>query len=260
MAASLGLLALAIALGLSPASQAGPAAAERPNVLVVMTDDQTLEAIRVMDRVNARIGDQGVRFAQSFVNYPLCCPSRATFLTGQYASNHGVYDNALPTGGYSKLRDGNTLPVWLQRRGYYTGHMGKYLNGYGGDRPAYVPPGWSEWKAPTAPAVDDVYDYGTNQNGATLDYGHTFDDYKQDVITDLVPRLHLAPGTEQSALLPVRRLYGPPRSRPRPESTAGRQLRRHGTQARAAARAALQQRALAATAQLRRTRRDRQAL
>ena len=182
-AALLCVLGLTAALLLSSASQAGQAAA-RPNVLVVMTDDQTLESIRVMDRVNARIGDQGVRFAQSFVNYPLCCPSRATFLTGQYASNHGVYDNALPTGGYSKLRDANTLPVWLQQRGYYTGHVGKYLNGYGGDLPNYVPPGWSEWKAPIVPGVDDVYNYGTNQNGAILNYGDTFDDYKQDVITD----------------------------------------------------------------------------
>jgi arylsulfatase A-like enzyme len=182
-AALLTLLATGFSLSLTGRSEAGPAV-PAPNVVVVMTDDQTLESMRVMDRVNARVGDAGAEFRQSFVNYPLCCPSRATFLTGQYANNHRVYDNALPQGGYTKLKDANTLPVWLQRRGYVTGHMGKYLNGYGGDLPTYVPPGWSEWRAPIVPTVDDVYDYGTNQNGVILDYGDSAADYKQDVITN----------------------------------------------------------------------------
>ncbi len=183
-AALLGLLAT-VALGLVPATSAGPKPApSRPNVVVVMTDDQTLESMRVMTRVNSRIGERGVVFEKSFVNYPLCCPSRATFLTGQYARNHGVLDNALPTGGYQKLRSKETLPVWLQRAGYVTGQVGKYLNEYGAVDPNEVPPGWSEWFAPTAKTVDDVYDYEMNLNGSLLQYGHEPADYKQDVITD----------------------------------------------------------------------------
>src|SRR5256885_50085 len=72
---------------------AGHAASARPNVLVIETDDQTVEQMRVMDNVNSLIGAHGVTFHNSFVNYSLCCPSRATFLTGQYAHNHGVWSN-----------------------------------------------------------------------------------------------------------------------------------------------------------------------
>ena len=84
--------ALAIAgSGTPPASLGQAAAAQaRPNIVVIETDDQTLKSMRVMDNVNSLIGDRGARFTQSFVNYSLCCPSRATFLTGQYMHNHGV--------------------------------------------------------------------------------------------------------------------------------------------------------------------------
>ena len=97
----------------------------RPNVLVIETDDQTLESMKVMHNVNALIGDQGVTFANSFVNFSLCCPSRATFLTGQYAHNHGVIDNQPPDGGFPQfesLHANNNLAVWLQDAGYYTAH------------------------------------------------------------------------------------------------------------------------------------------
>ena len=99
-----------------------------------MTDDQTVESMRVMPNVRTLLADQGVTFDNSFVSYSLCCPSRATFLTGQYAHNHGVWSNAPPNGGYDKLDRTNTLPVWLQRAGYQTIHIGKYLNGYGTQR------------------------------------------------------------------------------------------------------------------------------
>ena len=70
------------------------------------------------------------------MSYPLCCPSRATYLTGQYAHNHGVIHNAGPFGGYARLDHTNTLPVWLQQAGYRTIHVGRYLNGYGTRTPA----------------------------------------------------------------------------------------------------------------------------
>ena len=88
-------------------------------MVVIETDDQTLESMRVMDNVNSLIGDQGATFKNSFVNYSLCCPSRATFLTGQYAHNHGVLGNTAPNGGFDRfeaLHGDNNLAVWLQRR------------------------------------------------------------------------------------------------------------------------------------------------
>ena len=142
-----GVLAVGPELSGVPGPGAGAAPA-RPNVLVIETDDQTLESMRVMDNVNSLIGDRGARFANNFVNHSLCCPSRATFLTGQYEHNHGVVGNMPPDGGFSRfqaLHGDNNLAVWLQDAGYYTAMIGKYLSGYANNPP--VPPGWSEWYA-----------------------------------------------------------------------------------------------------------------
>ena len=62
-------------------------AAGRPNVVVIETDDQTVESMKVMQNVNSMIGGQGATFANSLLNFSLCCPSRSTFLTGQYVHN-----------------------------------------------------------------------------------------------------------------------------------------------------------------------------
>jgi arylsulfatase A-like enzyme len=139
-----GLVALAMATGLGVAAEGtgAQAADPRPNIVMIMTDDQTMESLRVMPNVNNLIGAQGTTFTQNFVSFPLCCPSRATYLTGQYPHNHGVWGNAEPEGGYSELRKDETLPVWLGRAGYKTVHIGKYLNGYQGNE---VPPGWEYW-------------------------------------------------------------------------------------------------------------------
>ncbi len=59
-----------------------PAAVTRPNFVVIMTDDQTAESLRVMSKTRALIGVKGVTFPNNYASYPLCCPSRATFLTG----------------------------------------------------------------------------------------------------------------------------------------------------------------------------------
>jgi N-acetylglucosamine-6-sulfatase len=180
--AVIGVLAVAAAVT-TPAVQEARAAPATPNVLVITTDDQTLESMRVMENVNSLIGDQGARFQNSFVNYSLCCPSRATFLTGQYSHNHGVLDNKAPAGGFTRfeaLHGDNNLAVWLQDAGYHTAMIGKSLNGYPGD---VVPDGWSEWYAGT-PNDQSVYDYTLNENGTMVSYGHDVADFKQDVLTD----------------------------------------------------------------------------
>jgi N-acetylglucosamine-6-sulfatase len=118
-----------------------------PNVLVIETDDQTVADMAALPQVRESIGAQGVTFTNSFVNYSDCCPSRATFLTGQYAQNHNVLSNVPPDGGFQRLDSDNTLPVWMQRAGYYTAFVGKYLNGYGHPDAKLIPPGWDEWTA-----------------------------------------------------------------------------------------------------------------
>jgi arylsulfatase A-like enzyme len=176
-----------------PAVDQAIAAPARPNVVVVETDDQTVESMRVLDNVNSLIADQGATFRNSFVNFSLCCPSRATFLTGQYMHNHGVLGNNPPNGGFTRfqsLHGRNNLAVWLRRAGYYTAMIGKYLNGYRND--PLVPPGWSEWRAAAAPYAQAVYDYTLNENGTLVHYGTDPADFKQDVLTrkavDLIGR------------------------------------------------------------------------
>jgi N-acetylglucosamine-6-sulfatase len=171
---------LVVASGIRPTAPGEAATQARPNVVVIETDDQTAESMRVMTNVNSLVGAKGTTFENSFVNYSLCCPSRSTFLTGQYEHNHGVTSNSGTTGGYQRFRAlhaSNNLAVWLQDAGYYTGMVGRYLNGYANDPP--VPPGWSEWYS----AYQPVYDYTLNQNGNLVNYGHDPTDYKTDVLT-----------------------------------------------------------------------------
>ncbi|MEK6272370.1 MAG: sulfatase [Actinomycetota bacterium] len=177
--------ALAVAGSGTPPVNLGQAAAAptRPNIVVIETDDQTVESMRVMDNVNSLIGGQGATFRNNFVNYSLCCPSRATFLTGQYEHNHGVLGNTPPNGGFGRfqaLHGNNNLAVWLRRAGYYTAMIGKYLNGYANS--PLVPPGWSEWRA-AAPNTQAVYQYTLNENGTLVNYGQAPRAFKQDVLT-----------------------------------------------------------------------------
>ena len=134
------LLLLAVAGAALPAS-----ASAAPNVVVIETDDQTVADMAAMPRTRELIGAAGVRFERSFVSLATCCPSRATFLTGRYAHNHGVQAIRPPFGGFYRLDGAETLPVWLQRAGYATGVVGKYLNGYGSRDRYEVPPGWTEF-------------------------------------------------------------------------------------------------------------------
>jgi arylsulfatase A-like enzyme len=141
------VLTLALLLALAPAAQA------RPNILVLETDDQTFADMAALPKTRALIGDRGTTFANSFVNYSLCCPSRSTLYTGQYAHNHGVLGNKPPFGGFTRLDTSNWLPLWLQAAGYRTMHVGKFLNGYGRDAPPTVPPGFSDWHGMVDPST-----------------------------------------------------------------------------------------------------------
>jgi arylsulfatase A-like enzyme len=112
-------------------------------VVVIMTDDQTAASLPTMQNVNNLLAADGTKFDQAVDSFPLCCPSRATNLTGQYAHNHGVLHNAPPFGGFLELDSTNTLPLWLQNAGYRTMHVGRYLNGY--EAKYGIPQGWTDW-------------------------------------------------------------------------------------------------------------------
>lgn len=125
---------------------ASPAVAARPNVVVVVTDDQTLASFdeTVMPKTTKLIAGRGTTFGEGIVSTPQCCPSRAAYLTGQYAQNNGVTSNRP---GYPLLKKKRSiLPGWLRAAGYRTIHIGKYLNGYSEARRLRPGPGWDHWK------------------------------------------------------------------------------------------------------------------
>ncbi|MFL6234587.1 MAG: sulfatase [Thermoanaerobaculia bacterium] len=178
----LGSLALLQGSGAPDTAQAASrAAASRPNILVIMTDDQRLDQMRALPKTLALLGAQGTTFDNSFVDFSLCCPSRSTFLTGQYAHNHGVLANGGAHGGYPHLDHSNTLATWLQEAGYYTAHVGKYLNNYGVESPA-PPPGWSRWFGLIDPSTYRMYGYTVSDGGKPVGYMESPKDYQTDVL------------------------------------------------------------------------------
>jgi N-acetylglucosamine-6-sulfatase len=119
----------------------------RPNIIFILTDDLDAhpKSISRMPNLRRYLINQGTTFENAFVTTSICCPSRATFLRGQYSHNHRVLTNNPPRGGAKRFRrlgrERSTVATWLHRGGYRTVEIGKYLNGY--DPPP--PPGWDEW-------------------------------------------------------------------------------------------------------------------
>jgi arylsulfatase A-like enzyme len=146
---------------------ASPALA-RVNVVEIMTDDQTAASLAYMTNVNALLGGDGTTFDQAVDSFSLCCPSRSTNLTGQYAHNHGVLHNAGQFGGFPALDSSNTMPVWLQNAGYRTMHVGRYLNGY----EAYygIPAGWSDWVGLPHSGAFNYYSWKAFDHGVVRPY------------------------------------------------------------------------------------------
>jgi N-acetylglucosamine-6-sulfatase len=127
-----------------------------PNVIVVLTDDQaagTFEAMPWLRGELARPGSRWVSFPNAFTNTPLCCPARASLLTGRYARHTRVLDN--DDGG--RFDESSTLATWLRGIGYRTGLVGKYLNRYPFGRLPYVPRGWDRFVAKRNQSGETVY-------------------------------------------------------------------------------------------------------
>ena len=172
----------------------GQAAADasRPNIVFVLTDDLSMNLLPYMPNVQ-RMQQSGLTFNNYFVSDSLCCPSRSSIFTGNFPHTTKVFDNEGPQGGFRQFYDRgeeqHTFAVALQRAGYNTAMMGKYLNGYGQDRGSvpglpftYVPPGWSEWDV--AGWGYPEFNYSLNEDGTVVNYGHAPSDYLTDVLAD----------------------------------------------------------------------------
>lgn len=180
----------------------------KPNIIFIVVDDMSSNLLQYMERTSA-LADESVSFDTFITSNSLCCPSRATMLTGKYPHNSRVRANDWPSGGLGQFYDHNlttSLGPYLDEHGYRTGLFGKFLNGYratggtyGGDPhnypEKYVPPGWDEWFVPgdgyqqfnyrATDAIDGQSEYFTARGNNEQNY---FTDVLDDRATDFLDR------------------------------------------------------------------------
>lgn len=151
------LLLAACSVGISDDAERAPTEADggyvrprRPNVLVVVTDDQRANGtLKVMPAVGEIFRAGGTRFPNAYSTTPLCCPARASIMTGQYAHSHEVRNNV----DSAKLDQRQTLQRYLQDAGYRTAVAGKYLNQW---EPERDPPYFDRWAIPLEVGYQDL--------------------------------------------------------------------------------------------------------
>jgi arylsulfatase A-like enzyme len=174
-------LLICIAFSIALVQHTSANAGDRPNVVVIMTDDQRWDTLNAMPNVRRLLRRRGTLYRNAFVPNPLCCPSRVSTLTGLNSHVTDVYANRLPEGGFHKFDDRLSIATVLDGAGYRTLYVGKYMNGYPGGNYSYVPPGWDRW---FSFASAEYYNYRVAEDGTrTSLYGSDPGDYSARVMT-----------------------------------------------------------------------------
>lgn len=170
------------------AGSADRALAARPNFVVIQTDDQNAATVRarlrgqvggfrtVMPHAVRQVLNRGTEFRNYYASSPVCSPSRASLLSGQYPWNSGVESNLGPDGGWTGWQNHaiyrQNLTVTLNRSGYRTAHFGKFTNAYYdevNDRvDRTVPPGWDRWFTTAYRPGTRFYGYELNIDGRAV--------------------------------------------------------------------------------------------
>lgn len=158
----------------------------RPDVVLILTDDQRTDSLLGMSSVRRLLVDRGTRFTQAHVPNSLCCPSRATILTGRYSHDTGVWRNFGRNGGWRAFHrrgyERRTVAVALQAAGYRTAILGKYLNAFDQNAPrSYRPPGWN-WFEPFRGALQAGTYYNFRLGSASHVFGQGSQNYSTDVL------------------------------------------------------------------------------
>src|SRR5438132_12469006 len=218
----LAIVAITVILGAAPVSLPvlALAARSKPSIVLILTDDQTWNSLRATPVGRRELIGHGVKFTNAFVVNSLCCPSRASILTGQYSHTTGVYANHGPHGGFEAFRphERSTIATWLHSVGYRTALVGKYLNSYEqAGLAGHIPPGWDRWAA-FSDSNDLYYDYRLFVNGRIRHYGHSPADYSTDVLRRYAVRfirrsrgplfLYFAPFAPHAPFTPAPRYAG----------------------------------------------------
>jgi N-acetylglucosamine-6-sulfatase len=164
----------------------GDACPDLPDIILINVDDMREEDYLALPQTRALIQAQGTTYPNYLLATPVCAPSRASLLRGQYTHNHGVLRNDGANGGWATFTgngaDQSTIATWLRGAtpAYRTALIGKYLNGYRAARNA-VAPGWTDW---VVPVPVNFYDYTLNVNGAAEQHGSRARDYLTDVMAE----------------------------------------------------------------------------
>ena len=162
-------------------------AAERPNIVLVVTDDLTKRDYLDLGSNLQSFTSGGTFFHNAYVTTSLCCPSRVSTLTGLYAHNHRIKQHIDPGTGYEQYHaegyDRKDLPVWLRNSGYRTGLVGKYLNKYDAQHDG-VPAGWTDWYGADTPTI--AWTLNENRSIKTYPQDPTVPGYEpwEDVLGD----------------------------------------------------------------------------
>ncbi len=165
-------------------------ARKRPNILLIMVDDLRFDEFGAgghpyMKTPHVdRIAREGALFERAFHTTPICSPSRASILTGQYASRHGIIDNVARDAASHRLPN---YHLELQRLGYETAHLGKWHMGNDG-RPR---PGYDYWVA--YDGHGRLYDPTLNEHGAYVKRAGYITDIMNEMAVDFVTRPHVKP-------------------------------------------------------------------
>ena len=182
---------LAVAVLAAAALEATPAPAasdERLNVVVILTDDQSFDTFPsyppALPWLQSQVQDPDghwLWFPDAFIQTPLCCPSRATILSGLDSRHTHVRTND----DGARFDDTQTIATWLHGAGYFTGLIGKYLNRYPFGRGPYIPPGWDRWvvKRNTA-AITTYSNFGFVDQGVALQTSDAPATYATDLFAD----------------------------------------------------------------------------
>ncbi|MEK7576970.1 MAG: sulfatase-like hydrolase/transferase [Patescibacteria group bacterium] len=164
----------------------------KPNIVLILTDDQTPNSLNYMPIVQRELVNKGVKFTNGFVTTGLCCPSRVSIQTGQYVHTHNIVANTEFQSGASAFAASpgatSNIATWLHDVGYSTGYFGKYLNGYNLISPT-VPVGWDKWnafKGDNATGENNYYTYTLNEDGIEKVYYSTLDSNIEYYATDLL--------------------------------------------------------------------------